>query len=1008
MQQLMKELSDPPKEYRSVPLWSWNDRLLPEELQWQIREMKEKGIGGFFMHARGGLQTPYMKEEWMECVRACIQEAEACDMEAWLYDEEGWPSGFAGGKVTALGDSFHMRWMEGTVKRLKDIEENLSVLGIYDKNFKFLGTSKDGIRENSEDETYYVIWQESNPYYVDVLNPAVIEKFLEATHARYAEEFPEELGKRVPGFFTDEPQFAKLKIPYSYILPEEFYREHGYPLTDVLPSLFFKTPDKVSARYDYWNTISRLYTQGFMGTIYRWCQKNHCKLTGHVMREDSLLMQMQATAGVMPSYEYMDMPGIDWLRRRISSPLTPKQVGSVAAQLGKKAVLSEMYAMVGWDCTPEELKWIGQWQYVNGVNRMCQHLEAYSIRGIRKRDYPPSFFYQQAWWEEFKNFSDYFARLGMILRWGQVETEVLLLHPMRSGWTLYDGKTEGPIVEFGQRFEDLSQCLADHHIDHHYGDEGLMEKYGNVKEGKLFVGKCGYRIVIIPDMVTVEASTVRLLKEFAEEGGTIFLMGKFPSYIVGGEKEELEALAGQITVGTPEKVRKFLDCKADFPVSVTENGKEIPKLHYQMRKEEDERILYLAYLEQNEDAKALLTCRGCWDISLYDPLENKERPLTVQREQGKTLVDFTVGPMDSKVFIIKPGKEKEKKKEDSQEKVILKQGGAFDILEADQNAMTLDYCRYQLGDGDWSEKIHTIQLMDILLKERKPVRVSLKFEFSMEIEPKELGKLYLAAETPRKLKARINGISAELYQCGWWKDKGFHKYEIQEYLKKGVNEIILEIDFRQPQKVYDILFGENVLETEKNKLTFETEIESIYLIGQFGVYNKNGFAYGWRKELICDDSFVVGRLPQKVYGDDFTSQGFCFFAGKIKIGQKLMIHDFDDSQGIEIRSTKDTGYIYRFSKPNAMFAKLYVNGKLVKKVLWQPYECDITDYVHPGENEIVWELYTSNRNLLGPHHHIDGELYAVFPADFTDTPSEFKADMRKVWSDQYHFVKFGL
>ena len=41
--------------YGSIPFWSWNDRLEEEELRTQIRRMKELGMGGFFMHARGGL-----------------------------------------------------------------------------------------------------------------------------------------------------------------------------------------------------------------------------------------------------------------------------------------------------------------------------------------------------------------------------------------------------------------------------------------------------------------------------------------------------------------------------------------------------------------------------------------------------------------------------------------------------------------------------------------------------------------------------------------------------------------------------------------------------------------------------------------------------------------------------------------------------------------------------------------------------------------------------------------
>ena len=87
------------KNYQSIPFWSWNDKLEPEHLRKQIRDMKAAGIGGFFMHARGGLLTEYMGEDWMKAVEACIDEAKKQDMNAWCYDENGWPSGFAGMKL---------------------------------------------------------------------------------------------------------------------------------------------------------------------------------------------------------------------------------------------------------------------------------------------------------------------------------------------------------------------------------------------------------------------------------------------------------------------------------------------------------------------------------------------------------------------------------------------------------------------------------------------------------------------------------------------------------------------------------------------------------------------------------------------------------------------------------------------------------------------------------------------------------------------------------------------
>ena len=80
--------------YQPVPFWSWNGALQPDELKRQIHWMRERGMGGFFMHARSGLKTEYLSEEWMDCIGACAQEAEKLGMDAWIYDENGWPSGF--------------------------------------------------------------------------------------------------------------------------------------------------------------------------------------------------------------------------------------------------------------------------------------------------------------------------------------------------------------------------------------------------------------------------------------------------------------------------------------------------------------------------------------------------------------------------------------------------------------------------------------------------------------------------------------------------------------------------------------------------------------------------------------------------------------------------------------------------------------------------------------------------------------------------------------------------
>ena len=97
---LITDFKNPGSDYRGAPFWAWNGKLEPAELRRQIQVMQQMGLGGFFMHSRIGLATPYLSPEWFSCVDACVDEAKKLGMNAWLYDEDRWPSGAAGGLVT--------------------------------------------------------------------------------------------------------------------------------------------------------------------------------------------------------------------------------------------------------------------------------------------------------------------------------------------------------------------------------------------------------------------------------------------------------------------------------------------------------------------------------------------------------------------------------------------------------------------------------------------------------------------------------------------------------------------------------------------------------------------------------------------------------------------------------------------------------------------------------------------------------------------------------------------
>ena len=502
---LLCQLSDPEPDYRPLPFWSWNDKLDPDELRRQIHLMKQSGVGGYFMHARSGLKTEYLSPDWFDCIRTGIDAGDAEGLQPWVYDEEGWPSGFAGGKVNARGGwtyarGLRLRFLDDPAEAVQDD----TLLGVYP------------LPQGSA-APYAECTQSACPYYIDILNKEVVRVFLETTHEEYARRFVLDNTAGLRGFFTDEPRLSEGPVPWSPILPDEFKARYGYDILPVLPALYLPYGDYRAVRHDFWALVNELFVHAYMEQIFHWCEAHNCRLTGHMMMEESLYSQMTGTGGVMPFYEYMHQPGVDSLRRAINDPRIPKQVGSVAEQLGKPHVLSESFAMSGWDMRFNEMQWIAGWQFVNGVNRICQHLQGYTLAGMRKRDYPPSLFYQQSWYGEYHRFNDSLARLGKLLSTGKKKVDVLLIHPMHSAWVSYDGTNNDELQQLDAQFVRACELLGGAHIDYHLGDETLLARHGSLNaDGTLQVGQCRYTAVVVPDCLTLDRRTAELLAGFAE------------------------------------------------------------------------------------------------------------------------------------------------------------------------------------------------------------------------------------------------------------------------------------------------------------------------------------------------------------------------------------------------------------------------------------------------------------------------------------------------------------
>ncbi len=1005
MKKWIEKFSDPGIEYRPHPFWSWNEELDEEELRRQIRDMKETGHGGFFMHARDGLVTPYMGDKWFDCIRACADEAEKCGLEAWCYDEKGWPSGSAGQKISRADKYNQCRWIKFyPYDAEKGVEgELIAFFAVKPDNgntYRRLQTMEleEALSLLADDEVLMYGTQFTDKHYIDILNPAVVKLFIEDTYERYDQETKGGLRNGTfHGFFTDEPQYALCKTPWSPVSEEEFVKTYHYSIIDNIPALFIDTPDFAAVRYDYWKMVARLYVESFMKQIYDWCEDHSCKLTGHVMMEDNLLCQIHCTAGCMPSYEYMHIPGVDWLGRGTgtldfktnteSNPVVPLQLGSVAAQLGKKHVISEMFAMCGWDVSFSELRYIAEWQFLHGVNLICQHLAPYSLKGTRKNDFPPGMFYQSPWWHEYKVFNDTLSRLGKIMADGKNDPDVLFLHPIHSLWAVYTNNDYCGETPFDRAFMEAVNRLTCAHIRFHFGDETIMSRHARVEDGKLIIGNCTYTTVFLPWLYSLDRSTYELLMQFAEQGGKLASIGQKPIYIDGRHaQEELDKLYAYCTIIGDSKhdLAKYANDNNLCEAKITSTIGEDYYIHYSIRnyEEDGKKLYFFLNTDRRNSHKVQIEIDECTAVELLvDKMEFVSHPIFCNKN-GKLVLEVEFAPLESHLFVTGEGIDHAPLATRYEEALDLKLSKQWTVSDkSDPNCYLLEFGKYSKQKDTWSSLKHVSQISKEIgaTDNYEPL---IKFEFNVH-ESTDLSKINdikIVSEFKLPATISLNGVPFELIPDEWWLDHRFHVYKCMGGLKHGTNEIVIS-------EFWNMTEDANGNKRYHNRSDFG----AMYLLGNFSIYSDSNYFNAETRAITTYGNFIMTNQKRSMVGGNIVTQGYPFFAGTIVLEQEIEIDD---------PSIKRT-FKFPNGHPYAACARVTVNGNTSDLIAWNDFATDVTPYLKKGTNKIEVALTIGNRNLLGPHHIRDGEPFSVGPGEFTPNNENW-------YPEKYSFVKTGI
>lgn len=1018
--ELDKQLfANPTAEYRGTPFWAWNCELEKDELLRQIDIFKQMGLGGFHMHCRDGMSTTYLSDDFMELVKACTDHAEKNQMLAWLYDEDKWPSGFGGGYVTRE-DAYRQRFLTFTSNPgYKTVETSVLIAKfdvVLDENkcLKSYRKVQDG---DAIEGTLWTVWRElagkspwyNNQSYVDTLNKAAIEKFVQITHERYKQKIGDRFGTVVPAIFTDEPQFMRkgtlsfadskhdVHLPWTDDLEETFKAAYGDSLVDHLPELLWDLPDgQISlTRYHYHDHVSERFAKAFADTCGDWCDANGIALTGHMMEEPTLHSQTAAIGDCMRSYRAFGIPGIDMLCARFEFT-TAKQCQSSVHQYGRPGMMSELYGVTGWDFDFRGHKLHGDWQAALGVTVRVQHLSWVSMKGTAKRDYPASISYQSPWYREYSYVEDHFGRVNTALTRGKPLVKVGVVHPVESYWLHWGPNEQTQLVrdKLDGNFQNVTSWLLRGNIDFDYICESTLPVLCPTASAPLQVGEMAYDVIIVPECETLRSTTLARLEAFRAAGGKLVFMGDAPKYEDAKPSLRGKQLFEQSTKIAFSRGALLEELYPDRTVEIRNfSGAYTDNLIHQIRRDTHGVWLFISHCTEpyNKDVAREMGIhvyvKGKYKPQLWDTVTGEIKPVRYSnRTGGKTHVIMTLHDYDSALLYF------EDTDEDSSLEpkavaaptpigiVRMKAGyGAWADGNAnadpianvpmtvpytldEPNVLLLDIAKYALDDQPLSGPEEILRIDATIRRklgfpagkaqpwviEAKPAEHTVTLEYTVYSEI-DYANPVLALEDAELATIIWNGQHVDAKPDGYYVDRSIGKVALPPLVK-----------------------GENVLRVTL-PIAERSNCEAMYLLGQFGVK----VAGRW----LC-----VTALPEALGFSDLTYQGLPFYGGAV-------------SYHIPVSCAQDWDAVIKVPHYAAAVNTVQVDGQKRAVVAYPPYLADLGT-LKAGQHTISVTSYVSRRNCFGDVHNADEKFSWQGPSAWVTSGSE--------WTYEYRLRRTGI
>jgi hypothetical protein len=582
---LRQAFATPPSGFRLMPIRGGRSLRDPNLLDW----LAERHAGGVVLDVGAfGSKGP---EPWTDAtymddpaafhrLRDMMARLKAEGLTVWIYDELGYPSGSAGGRVLA-GDpeyavqAVRCRSVQGSGQPLKLVPQGTELVscrafpnrgGVLD----LLAAVDLTAKARAGEFTWHPpagrwtvclferfvpdTWKRHNiaRRNINIMDRRAVARFIELTHRRYAKELGPQLDDVVL-FFTDEPQLGACE-PWMHMalratlpavqwcdeLPAAFERRKGYPVSDALPALFHKVgPSTSRYRYDFYDVTSDLVAENYFGQIQDWCREHSVASSGHMLLEESLLFHVMFSGSMTKNWARQDLPGVDQLVLpryktmggwngsggiRVAEDFSVKMAASIAALTGKQGVFSESYALADRARAPNlgrRAKGIAAWQFACGVTHMC----TYTVQ-------------QKLSAEAYASLADFVGRLALLCRRGRPVSDVAVLVPEASVWAFYNPPKGGTferyiecnpeVMRIDDAFRETCHQLLAHQRDFEVLTEELVRK-ATVVNGRMELADQSFAFLVLPETRMLSGASMDTIEAFAASGGHVIFTGSLPS-----------------------------------------------------------------------------------------------------------------------------------------------------------------------------------------------------------------------------------------------------------------------------------------------------------------------------------------------------------------------------------------------------------------------------------------------------------------------------------------------